>query len=300
MLAVLLLCVAGASADGTPIPHGTLELVAQDQWVSAGHTIHLGLRFQLEKGWHIYWVNPGDSGEPPRVKWQLPQGVSVGDIEWPTPRRLGTATIADFGYEDDVMLLVAMHAAANVATQGLAQVGAEVKVLVCREMCIPGKAQVSLTLPVKSQAAAPDARTADWFAAARTALPLAAPASWRFSAADAGDTFVITAKIGERMTQASFFPLAESQVKDAAVQEFAVVPGGFRLTLRKSDQLMKPIDRLKGVLVLSGDRGYMIDVPVMVTKAGAELRGFGDGHQAAFVAPVFRPPSVVAAPLMAH
>ena len=74
--AALLLCAAAAQAEGTPIPHGTLELIAQNQWIAAGHTLDLGLHFQLEKGWHIYWVNPGDSGEPPRVKWQLPTGLN--------------------------------------------------------------------------------------------------------------------------------------------------------------------------------------------------------------------------------
>src|ERR1700691_5532483 len=260
--AALLLCVAIARADGTPIPHGTLDLVAENQWIAAGHTIHLGLRFQLEKGWHVYWVNPGDSGEPPRVKWQLPAGVTVGEVEWPTPRRLGTSTIVDFGYEDDVMLVVPMHAEAPLATQGLAQLGAEVKVLVCREMCIPGKAQLSLTLPVKSQAPEPDAQTNELFAAARKAMPHPAPATWRISVADARDSFLLTAKLGKHIAQASFFPLEESQIKNAAPQQFTAVPGGFRLRLQKSDQLLKPIVRLKGVLVLHGDRGYIMDVPV--------------------------------------
>jgi DsbC/DsbD-like thiol-disulfide interchange protein len=258
----LLLWAAGARADGTPIPHGTVELVAENHWLAAGRTIHVGLRFQLEKGWHIYWVNPGDSGEPPRVNWRLPSSVSVGEIEWPTPRRLGTSSIVDFGYEDDVMLLVPLHAEASVVTQGLAQIGAEVKVLVCREMCIPGKAQLSLTLPVKSRPPVPDARTADWFAAARKSLPRPAPARWKMSVNDAGDAFVLTAKLGEHVAHADFFPREESQVKDAAPQQFAAVPGGFRLTLRKSDQLLTPIERLKGVLLLAGDRGYVIDVPV--------------------------------------
>jgi hypothetical protein len=44
----------------------------------------------------------------------------------------------------------------------------------------------------------------------------------------------------------------------------------------------------------------MIDVPVTVSKAGAELQGFGDTGQAAFWAAIFRPPSAVGAPLMAH
>ncbi len=253
---------AGARAASAPIPHGTLELIAENQSIAPGHEFHLGLRFQLEKGWHIYWVNPGDSGEPPRVKWQLPAGVTAGEMEWPTPRRLGTATIVDFGYEDEVTLLVRMRAAADLAASGPVQLGAEVRVLVCREMCIPGKAQLSLTLPVKSQPPVPDARITDLFASARNALPRPTPAKWRVSVADGGDSFLLSASLGQHIAQANFFPLAESQVKDAAPQQFAALPGGFRLTLRKSDQLLKPIERLKGVLVVAGDRGYMIDVPV--------------------------------------
>jgi len=262
----LLLCARGARAAGTPIPHGTLELVSENQWIAPGYTIHLGLHFQLEKGWHIYWVNPGDSGEPPRVKWQLPAGVNADEIEWPTPRRLGTSSIVDFGYEDKVMLLVPLRAGAGAAAlepgDGSAQLTGEVKMLVCREMCIPGKVQVSLTLPVKSQPPAPDAQTAELFAAARKALPQRAPGSWRISVTDARDAFVLTAKLRQDIAQVGFFPLEESQIKNAAEQQVVAVPGGFRLTLQKSDQLLKPIVRLKGVLVLAGDQGYVIDVPV--------------------------------------
>jgi DsbC/DsbD-like thiol-disulfide interchange protein len=267
LVAALLLFAAGARAASAPIPHGTLELIVENQWITPGHEFHLGLHFQLEKGWHIYWVNPGDSGEPPRVKWQLPAGLTAGEMQWPTPRRLGSATIMDFGYENEVMLLVPMHAAGGFAVPGPTQIGAEVRVLVCREMCIPGKAQLSLTLPVKSQPPVPDASAADLIAAARNALPRPAPSKWRLTVVDGGDSFLLSASVGQHIAQASFFPFAESQLKDAAPQQFAALPGGFRLTLRKSDQLLKPIERLKGVLVLAGDRGYLIDVPVSRTLA---------------------------------
>ncbi len=92
-----MLLVASAQADGIPIPHGTVELIAENQSITAGHKLNLGLHFELEKGWHIYWVNPGDSGEPPRVTWQLPAGLAVVTKEWPAPRRLGVPSIVDFG-----------------------------------------------------------------------------------------------------------------------------------------------------------------------------------------------------------
>jgi DsbC/DsbD-like thiol-disulfide interchange protein len=271
----LLLLAAGAQAAGAPIPHGTLELIAENQWIAAGHEFHLGLHFQLEKGWHIYWVNPGDSGEAPRVTWQLPAGLAPGAMEWPTPRRFGTPSIVDFGYEGAVMLIVPMRAEASLASQQTARLGAEVTVLVCRDICIPGKAQLSRARPVKSQPPAPDVRTSDLFVATRRSLPRPVPRSWRCSVADAHDSFVLTVDLGQPITQAIFFPLAESQVDNAAAQNLLPEAVGFRLTLRKSDQLLKPIERLRGVLVLSADRAYLVDVPL--SKSGAARTSFGVG-----------------------
>jgi DsbC/DsbD-like thiol-disulfide interchange protein len=264
----LMLLVASARADGTPIPHGTVELIAEKQSITAGHKLNLGLRFELEKGWHIYWVNPGDSGEPPRVAWQLPVGLAVGTTEWPAPRRLGVSSIVDFGYEGSVMLIVPIRAHATLAAEPSARLGAEVRLLVCsHEMCIPGKAQLSLTLPIQSQPGAPDARTthtrnSDLFTAAEKSVPRAAPGSWKFSAAEMNDSFLLTARLAHPIPQAIFFPLAESQIENAAPQKLQPMATGFRLSLRKSDQLLKPIDRLKGVLVLSADQAYWIDVPI--------------------------------------
>jgi thiol:disulfide interchange protein DsbD len=269
------LCAAGAQGAETAIPHGTIELVAENRWVTPGQGFSLGLHFQLEKGWHIYWVNPGDSGEPPRVTWQLPTGLSPGVIEWPAPRRLGTSSIVDFGYEDGVTLIVPVHAESSLAAQPLARLGAEIKVLVCREMCIPGKTQLSLTLPIKSGPAAPDVRTRELFAAARKDLPRAAPQNWKFSVDDAKDSFVLAANLGAQPTQAIFFPLAEAQIDNAAPQILQPLPSGFRLTLRKSDRLLKPIERLQGVLVLSGNHAYLIDVPV--SKRGAQRNNSSSG-----------------------
>ncbi len=258
----LSLCSAGVNGAGKPIPHGTVELVAENQWITSGHTLNVGLRFQMEKGWHIYWVNPGDSGEPPQVKWQLPAGLTTGQMEWPTPRRLGTTSIVDYGYEDTVMLIVPIHASEKLAAQGSTRITADLRVLVCHDMCIPGKAQVSLTLPVKVQPAAPDPSASGLFSAVRKSLPRPAPANWKLSVEEEKDSFVLDANVGKQSTQAMFFPLAESQIDNAAPQEFQSTDGGFRLTMRKSEQLVKPVDRLKGVLVLSADRAYVIDVPL--------------------------------------
>ena len=173
----------------------------------------------------------------------------------------------DFGYEDAVTLIVPVHAETSLAAQPLARLGAEIKMLVCREMCIPGRTQVSLTLPIKSQPPTPDVRTRELFAAARKDLPRPAPLNWKFRVDDAKDSFVLAANVAPQITRAVFFPLAEAQIDNAAQQILQPLPSGFRLTLRKSDRLLKPIERLQGVLVLSGNHAYLIDAPV--SKRGA-------------------------------
>jgi DsbC/DsbD-like thiol-disulfide interchange protein len=257
-----------------------MELIAENPWIEKrsiadGQKFDVGLRFQLEKGWHIYWINPGDSGEPPRLDWHLPAGLSAGAIEWPTPRRLeDSSSIVDYGYEDSVLLIVPMQAGPKLAAEPAIDIGVDVKLLVCsRDMCIPGKAKLSLTIPIGAHGSAPvHAQYAGLFADARNSFPRPAPTGWKFSVIDAKNSFVLAVNLGRpianfQITQAIFFPLADSQIQNAAPQTFAGFATGFRLTLRRSDQLQKPIARLEGVLVLSGKNStrhpsYLIDAPV--------------------------------------
>jgi thiol:disulfide interchange protein DsbD len=262
LLVVVLALLPGVGASAASIPHGTVDLVAENQWIAPGRQTYLGLNFQLEKGWHIYWINPGDSGQPPRVQWHLPDGLSVGEIEWPAPRRLGTSTIVDFGYDGAVMLLVPVRASSTLPANKTVRIDAELSVLVCREICVPGKAQISLSLPIEPIAPAPDTRGSDLFTAARKSLPRKPPDDWKFAVNNKKDSFILIAKLGRRTTRAAFFPLAESQIDNSAPQVIVPAATGFALTLRKSDQLLAPIKRLEGVLEISADQTYVIDVAV--------------------------------------
>jgi thiol:disulfide interchange protein DsbD len=168
----------------------------------------------------------------------------------------------DFGYDDAVTLLVPIRVSSKLPTNQVVKLGADLKVLVCREICIPGKAQLSLSLPIKSTPPEVDARSSDIFTAARKSLPRKAPRDWEFIVSDQKDTFVLTAKVGRQTTRAIFFPLEESQIDNSATQKVVPVAAGFQLTLHKSEQLLKPIKRLKGVLELSANQATIIDVPI--------------------------------------
>ncbi|MGH9729948.1 MAG: protein-disulfide reductase DsbD domain-containing protein [Candidatus Acidiferrales bacterium] len=247
-------------------PHTTVTLLSDRHVIAPGERLYVGLRFQMEKGWHIYWLNPGDSGEPPRVQWQLPAGFHAGAIEWPAPEKLTAPSIVDYGYENEVLLIAPLTVPATLKTGGSATVAAKVNWLVCREICIPGKGQVSLTLPVnkairKQKGSAPSADVA-MLLAARAKVPKRPPASWKVFATAGKDDFVLTVETGKRESAAAFFPLETEQIKNDAAQALTPFSKGVRLKLQKSDGLLKPISVLKGVLTLGTRRAYEIAAPV--------------------------------------
>src|SRR5215471_875519 len=89
VVSLVFLGAASAYAAGpVQAKHATVELISQRSTLQPGKEQLLGVHFVMEKGWHIYWVNPGDSGQPPVFKWQLPAGLAAGEIEWPRPERM--------------------------------------------------------------------------------------------------------------------------------------------------------------------------------------------------------------------
>lgn len=260
-------CAAPVFAAPTaPVPHGTVTLLAENASLSPQQQTWFGLHFVLEPGWHTYWLNPGDAGSTPKLTWKLPAGFQAGPISWPTPERLPVSKLMDYGYEKDVTLLVLIRGAATAQPAASAEVSVQVSVVVCKELCIPGKAQLSLMLPVRAAAAAPSGGNAAVFTSARNRLPKALPAGWTVRVADGKGEFVLTAETGKQPARAFFFPGDESQIDNPAPQPLEAMPKGFRLRLKKSDELLKPAARLRGVLDVDGT-GYLVDAPV--TRASA-------------------------------
>jgi DsbC/DsbD-like thiol-disulfide interchange protein len=83
-------CVAQSQMEAK---HAHVELVADPQTTGS---MLAGVHFQLEPGWHIYWINPGDSGQPPAFYWTLPLGATAGEVQWPRPERLQTGAKINF------------------------------------------------------------------------------------------------------------------------------------------------------------------------------------------------------------
>lgn len=257
---IVLLALMPADTQEKPAQHARVELVSQQASIAAGSDAQLGVHFILDPGWHIYWINPGDSGQPPSFTWTLPAGFSVGEIQWPQPERMQTVKeLADFGYHNEVLLLLTLHVPASAKSS--VALAADAKWLVCREVCIPEHTQLQLTLPVAANAQ-PNSSTAKLFANTTRLLPKPQPRAWKVIAISEKDDFVLSVTAGKAIAKAEFFPLDPGQVDNPAPQKIQPSPTGARIALKKSDLLVKPIKTLRGVLAIPGNPPYQIEAPV--------------------------------------
>ena len=256
---VVLILVPGLSAQLLADSHAKVELIAEQNTAPPGRPLWVGLLFRLDPGWHIYWQNPGDSGEPPKIQWQLPLGFTAGTIRWPQPVRLGGGTVVDYGYEGQVLLMAPIEAGPKEHATSIPSLSADVKYIVCREMCIPGKAHLTLASP-------PGGDWGRWralFEQAWQQFPKPIPPDWKVSVETDKSHFMVSVRATTQVQRARFFPLEPGQIENSSPQDFASHRTGFRLTLKKSDQLTKPISTLRGLIVLGPGRAFEIAAPVV-------------------------------------
>ncbi len=132
----------------------TAELLAHaPQGVSVGQTVWVGLRLQHAQDWHTYWKNPGDSGLPTELVWQVPVGIEVGAVAWPTPKKFPLGSLANYGYDGTVLLPVPLTVSAQWQQVPKLDIKLEANWLVCRTECLPEEGRFALSIPTQSATA---------------------------------------------------------------------------------------------------------------------------------------------------
>ncbi|HXT13354.1 MAG TPA: protein-disulfide reductase DsbD domain-containing protein [Candidatus Angelobacter sp.] len=130
--------------------HTQAQLLLANDMARRGDTVLVGVDLKMAPGWHTYWKNPGSAGMATKVQWQLPRGVTAGDILWPLPKKLPPAEVITYGYEDETMLIVPLKLASDLKP-GPLDLKAKVSWLECKEQCIPAGATVEATLNIGSE-----------------------------------------------------------------------------------------------------------------------------------------------------
>jgi len=258
-LMAALTAVSAVRADGPPDPKDLVraELVAETASVAPASTLWVDLNLRIKPGWHVYWRNPGDSGLPTTIDWQLPSGFSAGNIRWPMPEHFVQSGIGNYGYAGSADLLVPITVPPEVAIGDTAVVAAEASWLACAEICIPGGATLSLRLPIAGGPLVPDPTAAPLFAVVRQEMPVPATFETRFvSSADDYRLLVPeSALAGLRDPTGTFFPRDGSLIDHAAEPRTGRRGDGLEIVLKKANATSAVPATLDGVLALHGEGG---------------------------------------------
>jgi thiol:disulfide interchange protein DsbD len=211
------LCLASLSAHAA---HTQARLLLAAQTARPGETILAGVHLHMDPRWHTYWKNSGGSGQPTKIEWQLPAGVTAGEIQWPVPDKLPAEDLTTYIYEKDVVLLVPLKLA-SALPPGQLDLKAKVSWLECEVLCVPGGATVETTLVVgtESKPSKDAALIAEW----QKKLPqngdtLAAHARWEKAPVGDSRPFLLEWN-SAAATEADFFPYASEQFEVQPITE---------------------------------------------------------------------------------
>ena len=268
------------------------RLVLSHEAAAAGESVTAAVRLAMPPRWHTYWRNSGESGAPTKIVWELPAGISAGEIQWPVPEKYVVEGLTTYVHHEDIFLLVPLKIGADAA-KGAVEIKAKVSWLECEVQCIPGSANVSAALQIGG--AAKVGADAAVIEAARKRLPeagasVAASAVW--DGAVTGKTRAVAIEWKARNAAAAFdfFPDAAKGFEVlAATEKLPGADGNARL--RKVIESAKGVwpERVSGLLVELDAKGKGLaafEVSLPIANASAAAVG---------VAPVVAPGTAVGA-----
>jgi len=170
-----------SASDWVETEQTRVRLISAQPAVGDG-AARLGLEFELKPGWKIYWRSPGDAGFPPSLEWQGSENLKQAKLEWPAPERFSVLGLETLGYKKQVVFPITAEAESGGQAMDLR---AQLRYLVCDEICIPYSADLALNLPAGMADPSPFAHTISRYAAkvpgdgARNGLELLTLGTWK-------------------------------------------------------------------------------------------------------------------------
>lgn len=251
LVAALTLGATGALPVPAP-PEVEVTAIPEFASIAPGGALRVAVRLDIPDGYHISWVNPGETGLPTTIAWRAPRGVSVGETEWPFPEREETEGIVGHVYRG-VVVVFTRFTVDSSAPRGTAVLRAELRWGICGANCVPQRKTIEASLPVRAQVGE---ITSQWRTVASSLERLPTPSTGLEVHGVASEERVRLTIAGSALDQpsagtATFFPQSSGAAVVVPVERSA---GGVALTLPARALPAQP-RRLTGVLV--GDRPWL-------------------------------------------
>lgn len=260
--------IVQASTEATA-PHMTVKLISNHTQVThkqmvKGGSFLIGVEFTPEKDWHIYWRNPGDTGLAPNIQWHSTPSFAFSDIQWPIPEEINVAHLTDYGMHGSTLLFSHINETKPLDSQQTSvTIHAKVSWLVCKESCIPGEAELQLSLPIGSNPIVNNT-TASQFESAQAKVPVAMT------------TLSKTAAIEDDMLNIDVFANAllfnKAKSVEIFIEEANIAHNGppveiswranrFHWKQKLSEYFTKAPEALHAVIVIDKQYGYALEIP---------------------------------------
>lgn len=232
-----------------PAPAAVRSGNATVEWISTSNTVEPGLptqtaiRMVLDPSWHTYWLNPGEGGMQTSVKWELPPGWTTGGLKYPVPKRFISGGLAGYGYQNTVIFPLSLVPPADFTGNTLLK--GKISWLTCDDAtCVPGNAEISLTLTAGTPAPSPDTAA---IANALTLLPVENPAVV-LDVAEARGNLQLTIRLAvpEIINPATsqVFPLNHHAVNETTPIQFVKSGAVWTASVPKSEYTTEPLRTL--------------------------------------------------------
>ncbi len=287
LIAALLLMTGPLVSQGKSVKvnHVDVELVSEGLSIQPGYSINVGIRMQMDEHWHTYWINPGgEVGIPTKISWNMPKGFVAGEIQWPYPEKFVDALLEDepplisYGYQGEVLLRTSIDVPADIADYSEVQLSATVSWLACKTMCIPGSAEVHLTLPVTNQIPKINEQWTGLFSQSVERIPLN-HSEWNIEGVLSGtDKLTLLLAPPEDISSYNvsdifFIPLKSQSIVDHLPQSLVHKEGIYSLTISINPENVKINDYIDGILISregwrgpDSEKALHIKVPILVSS----------------------------------
>ncbi len=136
------LIIASLQLNAQQSPSAIAKIIVDSYSLEKSCSIPIGVLIELEKGWHFYWRNSGDTGVPTSIEFDLPEGISISEIKWPVPKVFEYEGLASYGYDDQILLIAELNVPKSFISNSIT-VSAKIKSLICRDVCLPFNTTVS-------------------------------------------------------------------------------------------------------------------------------------------------------------
>jgi DsbC/DsbD-like thiol-disulfide interchange protein len=248
LIASLLLFSISSLAYSVNTGHADVSLIKFSNNGSQTNEIFVGIKMDMQKNWHTYWKNPGDSGGPIEVSWTLPDGMTISDIYWPTPKLIPYAPLMTYGYKDFVIFPFKIS---YENYDELDQISADINFLICDDICVPEKAFINTNF----KSITFDNELLEWInKVPNVTLPVLAKQT--------DNNLELRFSSNNKIESVYFFADQKDIVLHADKQTFFKEENNWLLNISTEDN-PKHNEKLNGVIVIN-DESYLVDSEITI------------------------------------